>query len=331
MNGLQNKRILITGGSGFIPSHLTRRLVSLGADVGIITKYNSLIDNARIIDLWDKITVMEADIRNQDSLKQIQDFKPQIIFHMAAYNHVGDSFLHVAEALDCNLKGTANVLEAYDDYEKFIYISTSESYGYQENVPFSEEMHPKPVSPYGVGKYAGELYARMKMENMNRPIVILRPFNAFGPYQSPRAVIAEIIIDCLKGKTIRATKGEQTREFNYISNLVDGFIAAAESKQAIGNIINLGSGVEISIKDLIGMIHMQTGSKSELKIGDLKYRPTEIWRMFAANKRAKGLLNWEPKVDFEEGLKKTIEWYKKYLEVYDNCHSSLYDLSLFNC
>lgn len=329
MSPLKNKRILITGGSGFIPSHLTRRLVNMGADVGILTKYNSPMDNIRIIDVWDKITVIEADIRNQDSLKQIKEFKPQIIFHMAAYNHVGDSFIHVTEALDCNVKGTANVLEAYDDYERFIYISTSESYGYQKEVPFAEEMCPKPVSPYSVGKYAGELYARMKMENMNRPIVILRPFNAFGPYQSPRAVIAEIIIDCLKGKVIRSTKGKQTREFNYIANLVEGFVAAAESKQAVGHIINLGSGVETSIKELIQMIHAQTKSKSELKIGALNYRPTEIWRMFASNNRAKELLGWEPQIDFKEGLKRTIEWYKKYLSVYDGKKSPLVDLSVF--
>ena len=327
MNTLRKKKILVTGGSGFIPSHLTRRLVADGAHVAVVTKYNSIIDNVRIADLWDKVEIIEADIRNADSLKQIAGFKPEIVFHFAAYNHVGDSFTQVSESIDCNMKGTANVVEAYEDYERFIYISTSESYGFQTEVPFSEEMCPKPVSPYSVGKYGGELYCRMKMENMNKPMVILRPFNAFGPYQSPRAIIAEIIIDCLKGKVIRSTEGKQTRDFNYIDNLVDGFVKAAVSPQAIGQIINLGSGKEISIKDLICYIHKETQSKSELRIGDLDYRPTEIWRMVAANERAKKYLQWTPMIDFEEGIKRTICWYRQFLKLYDDKESPLLRLS----
>jgi len=330
MNRLKNKRILITGGSGFIPSHLVRRLINDNAEVAIITKYNSIVDNIRLVDIWDKIHVMEADIRNIDSLKQIADYKPQIVYHFAAYNHVGDSFKNVSEALDCNLQGTANVIDAWDDYEKFIYISTSESYGDQPKVPFKEEMLPQPVSPYSVGKYAGELYCRMKMENMKKPIVLLRPFNAFGPYQSPRAIISEIIRDCLLGKTIHSTEGKQTRDFNYIANLVDGFLLAGESDKAVGQLINLGSGREISIKDLILTIHKETHSSSELKIGSLEYRPTEIWRMVAANDRAKDLLDWSPKVSFEEGLRRTITWYKKYLEQYGDKNSPLCALSNFS-
>jgi len=329
MNTLKNKRILITGGSGFIPSHLTRRLVNGGAEVGIITKYNSINDNIRLVDVWDKVHVIEADIRNIDSLKQIADYKPQIIYHFAAYNHVGDSFTHVSEALDCNVRGTANVIDAYDDYERFIYISSSESYGDQPEVPFFEEMLPKPVSPYAIGKYGGELYCRMKMENLKKPIVLLRPFNAFGPYQSSRAIISEIIRDCLMGNTIRSTEGKQTRDFNYIENLVAGFILAGESDKALGQLINLGSGREISIKDLILMIHKETGSSSELKIGDLDYRPTEIWRMVASNERAKALLGWESKISFEEGLRTTIEWYRKYLEQFGDKNSPLCALSSF--
>ncbi|MDP8213032.1 MAG: GDP-mannose 4,6-dehydratase [Candidatus Zapsychrus exili] len=327
MNKFAKKRVLITGGSGFIPSHLTRRLVKMGAEVGIITKYNSLIDNIRLVDVWDSLHIIEADIRNQDSLRQIKDFKPHIIYHFAAYNHVGDSFLHVSEALDCNIKGTANVIDAYDDYERFVYISTSESYGEQTEVPFEEEMFPRPVSPYAVGKYGGELYCRMKMSNMNKPVSILRPFNAFGPYQSPRAIITEIIIKCLRGEVIESTEGKQTRDFNYVDNLVDGFILAAESEKSIGNVINLGSDRDIAIRDLIILIHKESESKSELKIGALPYRPTEIWQMRAANKKALDLLKWKPTVSLEEGLKKTISWYRKYLEVYKSSKSSLWELS----
>lgn len=327
MSGLRGRRVLVTGGSGFIGSHLTRRLVREGAEVGVLTKYNSVIDNVRLVDIWDRLTVIEADIRNADSLRQISGFKPEVIYHLAAYNHVGDSFIHVSEALDCNVKGTANLLESYDGYERFVYISSSEVYGHQSEVPFSEEMCPRPISPYAVGKYGGELYCRMKMERSDRRIVVLRPFNAYGPYQSPRAVIAEMALTCLAGRPVRSTEGKQTRDFNFVENLVDGFVLAGEREEAVGQVINLGSGMEISIRDLIAEIHEQTGRRSELQVGALEYRPTEIWRMVAANGRAKALLGWTPRVDFKEGLRRTIAWYRAYLSQYADATSPLHRLS----
>lgn len=330
MSGLSGRRVLVTGGSGFIGSHLTRRLVREGAQVGILTKYNSVMDNVRVVDVWDRLTVIEADLRNQDSLRQVAAFRPEVIYHLAAYNHVGDSFVHVSEALDSNVKGTASLLEAYDDYERFVYISSSEVYGHQTEVPFSEAMCPRPISPYAVGKYGGELYCRMKMERSDRRIVVIRPFNAYGPYQSPRAVIAEMILTCLAGKPVRSTEGKQTRDFNYVENLVDGFIMAGEREEAVGQIVNVGSGTEISIRDLILEIHRQTGQKSELHIGALEYRPTEIWRMVAANSRAKAVLGWEPRVDFKEGMRRTISWYRAFLDQYADSASALHRLSTFS-
>ncbi len=315
---MKNKRILITGGAGFIPSRVTRRLYEKGAKTAILTQYKSLIDNQRIADLWENIEVIEADIRNQDSLTQVAKFKPDIIVHMAAYNHVGDSFLSVQEALDVNCKGTANVVEAYQDYEKLIYISTSEIYGFQTEVPFRETMTPHPISPYSIGKYAGELYCQMKMTMMKKPIVIIRPFNTYGPYQSSKAVIGEMIETLLKNKPVYATEGIQTREFNYVDDIANGIILAIENDEAVGNIINIGNGQEVPIKDLIFLLKELTNSKSEIHLGALQYRPTEIWRMCACNERAKRILKWEPKVTLREGLTKTIEWYKEFFKVENN-------------
>jgi len=329
MSDLAGKKILVTGGSGFIASHVTRRLVREGARVGILTKYNSVIDNIRLVDIWDDITVIEADIRNLDSLRQIAIFKPEIIFHLAAYNHVGDSFTHVAEALDCNVKGSANVLESYDGYERFIYISTSEVYGYQQTVPFHEDMTPRPISPYAVGKYGGELYCRLRLQQSDNRMIIVRPFNAFGPYQSPRAVIAEIVLLCLAGKPVICTEGKQTREFNYVENLVDGFVLAAKKEEALGRVFNLGCGYEISIRDLIERIHEETESTSELRIGAMPYRPTEIWRMVSDNNVARTLLGWEPRVSFDEGLRRTVAWYGRFRREFEDSMSSLRSLSAF--
>jgi len=325
---LKSKKVLVTGGSGFIASHLCRRLVESGADLYVTTKYLSLIDNIRLAPFWDKIHVIEADLRNPDSLAQLREIKPEIVFHFAAYNHVGDSFLHVSEAFDSNAKGSINLLEAYEDYERFIYISTSEVYGYQAAVPFREDMVPSPMSPYALGKYAGELYAQLKYRSAKKPVIILRPFNAFGPYQSPRAIIPELIIKCLKNETIETTGGEQTRDFNFVENLVDGFMAAAVSGDVFGEIINIGSGAEISIKDLVKNISRISKSESELKIGALPYRPGEIWRMCAANDKAGKFFNWSPGVSWEEGLVKTVEWYRRFLEVMESPDSLIGRLGL---
>jgi len=325
---LTNKRVLVTGGSGFIGSHLCRHLVSLGAQVYVLVKYNSVIDNVRIAGIWNKVIPIEADLRNVDSLRQIQQIKPHIIYHLAAYNHVGDSFSQVSEAIDSNSKGTVNLLESYEDYSRFIYISTSEVYGHQDTVPFTEHSKPQPLSPYAVGKYSGELYARLKWLSLNKPIVVLRPFNAYGPYQSPRAITAELIIKCLKGADIITTEGVQTREFNYVENLIEGFIAGGTVPEAIGQIINLGCGQEIAIKDLVSTIHSLTNSNSLLKIGELSTRPGEIMRMFCSNELAKSVLNWKPRIDHTSGLLRTIKWYEQYLDNFENPNSSLSQLSL---
>jgi UDP-glucose 4-epimerase len=320
---LRGKRLLVTGGGGFLASHLVARLLKHGAHVAVVTKYDSPFENIRLLRAWNDITVIECDIRNIDSLRNVREFAPEIVFHFAAYNHVGDSFVHVSEAIDSNFKGTANLLESYDQYDRFIYISSSEIYGAQSMVPFHEDMCPNPISPYAIGKYAGELYCRMKMTASDRNLIILRPFNAFGPYQNPRAIIPETIIKCLKGMPIESTEGRQTRDFNYISNLVDGFIEAATSQRVVGETVNLGSGEEISIADMIRLIHCETASSSELRIGKLPYRPTEIWRMAACNGRAQELMGWVPRIDLREGLRRTIEWYRNFLFAWDDLSSPL--------
>ena len=313
---MRNKKVLVTGGSGFIGSHLTKRLVEQGADVSVTVKYKSIIDNVRLSPIWNDIKVIEVDLRNTDSLRPIADQSYDIVFHLAAYNHVGDSFLHVNESLMSNTIATANLLESNIDFGRFVYTATSEIYGYQDTVPFREDFLPFPISPYAVGKYAGELYARMKNHENNMPIVFIRPFNTFGPYQSDRAVIPELIIKCLKGLPIETTEGKQTREFNYVDNIVDGFIAIAKHEPIFSEPINIGSNNEISIADLVKTIHKLCESDSTLKIGALGNRPTEIWRMSADNIRAQEILGWEPKIAFEDGLKVTIDWFKHFLDVF---------------
>ena len=235
-------------------------------------------------------------------------------------------FRHINENIDTNGKGTANLLESCHDYKRFVYTSTSEVYGKQDSVPFHEDFLPRPISPYAVGKYTGELYCKMKYEVTGLPITVIRPFNTFGPYQSEKAVIPELIMNCLMGKDIVTTEGKQTREFNFVSNIVEGMAMASDSQESIGKTTNLGSKEEISIKDLTVAIHELSESKSKLNIGGLPYRPIEIWRMSADNQLAWERFKWKPKIPFRDGLKITVDWYRRYVETFRNQKSGLVEL-----
>ena len=165
---MKDKRVLVTGGSGFIGSHLVKSLLEQGAKVAVTVRYGNMVKNIRLADCWNCITVIEADLRNRGALKAIQRFDPEVVFHLAAYQHVGESFGQVEECFDVNAKGTANLFDVCENVPKFVYIATSEVYGLQETVPFVETMEPSPLSPYAITKYAGEMYCRMK-QRMGAP------------------------------------------------------------------------------------------------------------------------------------------------------------------
>ena len=164
-------------------------------------------------------------------------------------------------------------------------------------------------------RHMGMLILKSKESKNN--ILCIRPFNTFGPHQSEKAIIPEIIIKCLQNNEIKTTKGLQTREFNYIQNIIDGILILNSKVKHQVEPINLGSNKPIKIKDLVKKIKKFTSSKSKVKMGSLKYRPNEIWRMQANNKEAK-LKGWKPKIDFDEGLKFTIKWYKNFNKFYLN-------------
>jgi nucleoside-diphosphate-sugar epimerase len=293
---------------------LVHRLLADGATVAVTTRYGNVMKNERLRDVYDRLAVLEADLRNRGALEDIRRFRPDVVYHLAAYNHVGESFRQVEECFDVNAKGTANLLDMCDGVGKFVYVSTSEVYGLQAGVPFVETQCPEPISPYAITKYAGELYCRLKQRIAgSNPIVVVRPFNAFGPYQSAKAIIPELIIKCLTGQPVQTTPGEQTREFNYVSNVVDGLILAGRHPGGIDGPINLAAAEEVAIKDLVLKIAELTETKSKVEVGALPYRPTEIWRMYADNARARTILGWAPAVPLAEGLKKTVDWFRGYL------------------
>ena len=316
MKYFRNKKVLVTGGAGFIGSHLTKSLVRSKAKVSVIVKYNSIINCPRLLNVWNKIKIIESDLRNIDSVDSIKNLNFDYIFHFAAYNHVGDSFKHVTENINSNLFSTINLLDHGPRFKKFIHIGSSEIYGLQKKVPFDVNEIPIPMSPYALAKYSSELYARLKSRQSGKNLLCIRPFNTFGPYQSEKAIIPEIIIKCLLGKEIKTTSGEQTREFNYVDNIVNGIMLVSQKIKHLDKPINLGSNNPIKIKNLVRKIHKLTKSKSVLKIGAIKHRPNEIWKMQADNRFVTKTLGWRPSVNFDQGLKNSVEWYKNFVKIY---------------
>ena len=310
-----NARVLVTGATGFIGSHLVRRLVDDGVDVHALSSVVSSVYPVRLAPLRDRITLHGGNLIDRSAMDSVvADAQPTHVFHLGAYTHVGKSWQRVDECIQTNVQGTVNLLQALEGsaYQRFVYFGTSEIYG-DVDVPFREDAVVSPISPYSVSKYAGERFCRMFHQGRGWPVAMIRPFNAYGPAQTPDRVIPEIIGRALRGDELKMTMGRQTREFNYVEDLVDGIVRAGTVEGIDGEIINLGCGEEISMRDLATEILDLLGNPIEAKFGALPERPTEIPRMFCDNTRARELLGWEPRHSLRDGLEKTIAWYRSEL------------------
>jgi nucleoside-diphosphate-sugar epimerase len=306
--------VLVTGATGFIGSHVVDALLEEGATVHALTSTVSSVYPQRLLPVRDRITLHEGSLADRSAMDAVADaVRPRVVLHLGAYTHVGKSWQRVDECVQVNVQGTVNLLQALAPYgyDKLVYTGTSEIYGDVE-VPFSEEGPVNPISPYSVSKYAGERYCRMFHQGKQWPIVMVRPFNAYGPAQSPDRIIPEIIVRALRGQELRMTQGRQTREFNYVTDLARGFVAAALHGEP-GRLYNLGCGVEVSMRDLATTILGLMGDPIVAQLGVLPDRPTEIWRMYADAGRARDELGWTSQVSLEDGLARTIAWYSREL------------------
>jgi UDP-glucose 4-epimerase len=302
--------VLVTGATGFLGSHLTSRLLEEGADVHALTSTVSAVYPQRLLPVRERITLHEGSLADRSAMDALaEQVRPRLIFHLGAYTHVGKSWQRVDECVQVNVQGTVNLLQALArfGFDKFVYTGTSEIYG-DVDVPFREDGPVNPISPYSVSKYAGERYCRMFHQGKGWPLVMVRPFNAYGPAQSPDRIIPEIIVRALKGQPLLMTQGKQTREFNFASDLAAGFLAAGLHGRP-GRLYNLGCGEEVSMRDLAATVLKLMNDPVEAQFGALPDRPTEIWRMYADSSRARTELGWSPQVGLAEGLQRTISWY----------------------
>ncbi|HTA40616.1 MAG TPA: SDR family NAD(P)-dependent oxidoreductase [Candidatus Acidoferrales bacterium] len=313
--------VLVTGAGGFIGSHLAERLVELGADVRAFVHYNALGTHGWLdtSPLASKMTVVAGDVCDRESVRSAME-GVDTVFHLAALIAIPYSYRAPSSYVRTNVEGTMNVVQSARELgvRRVIHTSTSEVYGTARYVPI-DEAHPlHGQSPYSATKIGADKIAESYYCSFEVPVVTVRPFNTFGPRQSARAVIPTIVTQVLSGETVRLGALRPTRDFNFVSNTVDGFVAAAESDAAVGETINLGTGREISIGDLAELIERLAGRPLRVETDAQRMRPeaSEVERLLADVSKAKRLLNWEPRVTLEDGLQQTIDWIGKHMERY---------------
>ena len=317
------RKVLVTGAGGFIGSHLVEKLVELGAKTRAFVRYNSRNDRGLLEILpghiQEQIEVIAGDLRDLGSVRMaVKDI--QIVFHLGASIAIPYSYINPRDAIETNIIGTLNVLSAVKDYEveKMIQTSSSEVYGTALYRPIDEKHPLQAQSPYAASKIASDKLAESFHLSYGLPIATIRPFNTYGPRQSARAVIPAIITQVLRLGRVSLGSLHPTRDFLYVEDTVDGFIKMAELPLTIGEVVNVGTGIETSIGDLANRIISVIGKEAEIVSEVNRIRPlaSEVKRLVADNTKARRLMGWEPKISLNEGLDRTIRWISKFLDGY---------------
>ena len=317
----QGKRVLVTGAGGFIGSHLTEKLVTLGAHTRAMVHYRSdgswgWLDYSPF---RDEIEVIAGDITDQDSVAQVLAGR-EVVFHLAALIAIPYSYQTPLSYVRTNVEGTVNVLQAARrvGIERVVHTSSSETYGTARYVPIDEDHPLQGQSPYAASKIAADKMAESFYLSYGLPVATIRPFNVFGPRQSSRAIVPTIITQALKEPEVRLGNLTPTRDFTYVADTVEGFVRVAECDGAIGQVVNIGTGEEISIENLCLTILDLTGRDIPISHDAVRSRPetSEVGRLCAANLKARDLLGWSPRHGLKDGLTETIDWMRENLERY---------------
>ena len=313
-------RILITGADGFIGSHLTEKLLSLGHKVTALSFYNSFGFIGWLSDIKknSNLKIIKGDIRDlqfiESNIKNID-----VVFHLAALISIPHSYQSYNSYVETNIIGTTNMLTACkkNNIKKIFVTSTSEVYGSAQKVPMSEDHSLNAQSPYAATKIAADQISISFYKSFNLPVTIIRPFNTFGPRQSTRAIIPTIINQLFSSKKIKLGNINTIRDFTFITDTVNGFISALKAKKIDGEVINISSGFEVSIKQLINELFKVAEFQKKVIVEKKRIRPkkSEVVRLLGSNRKAYKLLKWKPVYNniklFRLALKDTISWYNK--------------------
>jgi dTDP-glucose 4,6-dehydratase len=313
--------VLVTGAGGFIGSHLCEFLVASGVEVRAFLHYNSRNDPGLLADLpADLLTQVDkrfGDLRDADTVRRAAG-GVSCIFNLGALIGIPYSYQSPRDVVDTNMVGTLNVLEAAreNDVARLIQISTSEVYGTAIYAPIDEKHPLQGQSPYSASKIGAEKLAESFHRSFELPVTVIRPFNNYGPRQSTRALIPTIISQALAGGELRLGSLAPTRDFTFVTDTVRGFTAIAASERALGETVNLGTGSEVSVGDLVALVSRLIGRELAVREEEQRLRPkaSEVGRLLCDASKAAELCGWKAEVSLEEGLRRTIEWMKLELD-----------------
>ncbi len=319
----QSKKVVVTGSEGFIGSHLTEKLVELGAKVTAFVLYNSFntygwVDTFKK-EIKDNIKIFIGDIRDETSVRKALKDK-DIIFHLAALIAIPYSYYAPRSYFETNVLGTLNIMQSAREFGfmKVIHTSTSEVYGTAIYTPIDENHPLQGQSPYSASKISADKIAESYYKSFNVPLAVIRPFNTYGPRQSARAVIPTIISQALTGNEINLGNISTVRDMNYIKDTVRGFVKVAQSDKSVGEVINIGSGVGLTIKEIADTVIRLLNKNIKINLDKERLRPekSEVEMLICDYSKAEKLINWIPKFTLEEGLIETISWIKDNLKYF---------------
>ena len=323
VTALKGRTVLVTGAAGFIGSHLTEALARAGARVRALVHYNSRGDWGHL-DLLDPalhqgIEVDAGDIRDPFYVAEAAK-GAEVIFHLAALIPIPYSYRAPQEYLETNIRGTLNVLEAARRHgtPRVLHTSTSETYGTAQYTPIDEKHPLQGQSPYSASKIAADKLVESYFCSFSTPVVTLRPFNAYGPRQSARAFLPTVLTQALTGDVVRVGSLEPVRDMNYVEDTVDGFVRAASAPGIEGQVLNLGSGRGVSMRELLDLAIRATGRNVRIETEARRVRPekSEVMELIADAGRARAALGWQPRVTLEQGVERTAAWIRDHLADY---------------
>ena len=309
----------MTGAAGFIGSHLTQRLVEDGHRVRVFVRYNSQ-NNWGWLDVLPPSVIREIEVHRGD-LKDPEAVRKavegiEVIYHLAALISIPYSYVNPLDLVQTNVLGTANVLNAClssKSLVKLVHTSTSEVYGSALFTPITEEHPLQAQSPYSASKIAADKLAESYHRSFGLPVATIRPFNTFGPRQSSRAIIPSLIVQALRGETVRVGSLDPIRDFCFVADTVSGFLAVASAEGSAGKVLNIGTGTGIAIGQLVQTILKMLGSKAEVVVEQSRKRPdrSEVMELVCDASRAKAVTGWTAGVSLDAGLRETIAWMRE--------------------
>jgi dTDP-glucose 4,6-dehydratase len=323
MSVFSDSTVLVTGGGGFIGSHLVERLVRDGARVRALVRYNSRNDWGALDwlapDLLSEVDVILGDLRDYEIVAQsVKD--SEYVFHLAAQIAIPYSYVNPRDFFETNVLGTLNVAQAalQSDVRHVVHTSTSEVYGSAQTVPITEQHPLNPQSPYAASKVGADSLMESYHRAYELPVTVLRPFNTFGPRQSARAVIPTIISQALAGGAVRLGSLSPRRDLTYVEDTVAGFLAAAAQPATIGRTVQLGTGYDVAVSEIVEAVGELVGQTLEVELDPARVRPekSEVTLLLSSPQLAAELMDWRPELDLREGLRRTIAYIEAHPDRY---------------